>query len=82
MRGTDRPVHPGKQDKCRGGHKRKTKTHKDQGGIQILIVLPHKVTVILVGFTLEFVVEFDASAARGSKEIWKEGRKCLEDRIL
>ena len=50
----------------------KPSTHEDQGGVQVLVVLLYKVAVILVGFALEFVAEFDASVARGSKEVRKE----------
>ena len=59
-----------------------TNTHEDQGGIQILIVLLHKVTVVLVGFALELVVEFDTGAACRSKEVWKERWQRFEHSIL
>jgi len=59
-----------------------TSTHEDQGGIQILIVLLHKVTVILVGFALELVVELYATAACRSKKVGKERWQCFEHRIL
>jgi hypothetical protein len=42
---------------------RQRSTHEDQGGVQVLIVLLHKVAVVLIGFALEFVVEFAAGAA-------------------
>ena len=42
---------------------------KRQRGIQILVVLPRKVTVIIVGFALELVVKLDAGAASCSTEM-------------
>ena len=41
----------------------KPSTHENQGCIQVPIALVDKVTVILLGFTAEFVVEFGAGAA-------------------
>ena len=60
----------------------KVKSHEDQRGIQVFVVFLHKVTVVIVGFTLEFIVELDAGAARGSKDVRKERWQCLEHGIL
>ena len=57
-------------------------THEDQGGVQALIALLHEFAVTLIGFTSEFVAEFDMGAARGSKEVQKERRQCLEHCIF
>ena len=56
--------------------------YEDQGGIQVFIIFLHKVAVVLVGFTLEFIVEFDAGAAGGSKEVRKERWQCFKHGIL
>lgn len=42
----------------------------------------HKVAVMLAGFTPEFVIEFDAGAARGSKEVQTEKWQYLVHSIL
>jgi len=57
-------------------------THEDQRGIQVFIVFLHKATVVVVGFTLEFIIELDARAAGGSKEVRKERWQRLEHGIL
>ena len=57
-------------------------THEDERGVQIIIVLPHKVAVILVGFALELVVKLDTGASGRSKEVWEERWQCLEHSIL
>ena len=36
--------------------------HEDQAGVQVFIVFLHEVAVVLVGFSLKLVVEFDAGA--------------------
>jgi len=59
-----------------------TTTHEDQGGVQVLIVLFHKVTVVLVGFALELVVELDTGAAGRSQEVGKERWQRFEHSIL
>ena len=46
-------------------------THKDQCGAHVFFVFLCKVTVILVCFTLELIVEPGAGAADFSNEIWK-----------
>ena len=57
-------------------------THEDQGGVQILIVFLHKAAIVLAGFVLELVVEFDAGAAGSSEEVRKERCQYPEHGIL
>ena len=57
-------------------------THEDQRGIQIFTVFLHKVTVVVVGFMLEFIVELDAGVVGGSKEVRKERWQRLAHGIL
>ena len=41
-----------------------------------------KVTVMLVGFALELVVELVAGATSCSKEVWKERCQCFQHRVF
>ena len=59
------------------GFKRKIKTHGGQRGVRVLIIFLHKVAVMVVGFTLEFVVEFDTDGAGGSKRFGKRNGRAL-----
>ena len=47
-------------------------THEDQRGVQIFVVFLNKVTVVLVGFTFELIIEFVAGVVGRSKEVWRE----------
>ena len=80
----NRPAYPTREtNQCHDrGMDAETNTHEDQGGIQILIVLFHEVTVVLVGLALELVVELDTSAACRSKEVGKERWQRFEHSIL
>ena len=57
-------------------------THEHQGGLQVFIGYLHKVAIVLVGSTVEFVVEFDTGAAGSSEEVRKARWQCLEHAIL
>jgi len=57
-------------------------THEDQRGIQVFVVFLDKVTVILVGFAFELVVEVIAGAVGCSKDVWKERWQRFEHSIL
>ena len=66
------------RDRCM----RDKNTHEDQGGVQVFIILLHKVSIVPVGFTLKLVVEFDAGAAGSSKKVRNERWQRLEHCIL
>ena len=74
----NRPAYPPRQNNQynnQGVYAKKGKnTHKDQRGVQVFIVLLHKVAVVPVGFTLELIVELATGAARCSVEVLREGR--------
>jgi len=57
-------------------------THKDQCGIQVFVVFLDKIVVVLVGFTLELVVELYAGATGNSEEVRKESWQRLEHCLL
>ena len=42
----------------------------------------YKVAIVLIGFALEFTVEFEAGVVGGSQEVREERRQCLEHGIL
>lgn len=51
--------------------------HKDKCGVQVFIVFLDKGTVIVVGCTLELIVELDAGVS-GSYEVWKGCQQCFK----
>ena len=57
-------------------------THEDQRGSQAFVVLLCKVAVVLVGFSLELVVELNARATGHSKEVGKERWQCFKHCIF
>jgi len=72
---------PSETNQCHdcGGCERNA--HEDQRCVQISIVLLHKVTVVVVGFALELVVEVGTSAASRAMEVRKQRRECFEHSV-
>ena len=68
----DQPVSPKKKQMNTTTDVNAKNTHEDQRGIQVFIVFLHKFAVVVVDFTLEFIVELDAGVFGGSKEVRKE----------
>jgi len=46
--------------------------HKDQCGIQVFIVSLDKVTVMVIGYAMELIVEVDVGAIGRPEEGWKD----------
>ena len=57
-------------------------THEDQRGVQVFVVFLGEVTVVLVGFAFELVVEVVAGAVCCSMEVLKESWQRFEHSVL
>jgi len=58
------------------------RAHKDQCGIQVFIVSLDKVTVMVVGYAMELIVEVDVGAIGRPEEGWKDSWQCFKHGIL
>ena len=79
--GTNRPPQ-GNQVNTATDINAKEKTHECKRGTQVLVASLRKTVVVLVGFTLESIVEPDVDVADHSKEVRGEVLQCSEHSIL
>jgi len=57
-------------------------THKDQCCIQVFVVFLDKVTVMVVGYAMELIVEVDVGVIGRPEEAWEDGWQCFKHGIL
>ena len=60
---------PIRTDEHPNGGKLETDAYEYQRGVQVFVVFLHKVAIVLIGFTLEFIVEFEAGVVGGSQGV-------------
>jgi len=69
LRRTNQPIPPRLTRERRQGRSAEN-AYEDQCGIQISIVLLDKVTVMIVGYVMEFIVESEVGSVGRPENVW------------